>query len=172
MGRAQGPPLRIQRWGLGGLLFAPVKGIADFFWEASPPDDVPETVCEAIARILAQRAVMVEVVALDVAEIGIAEIVKVAGMMDPLFERVTFDDARNQGRQRVNRRKKTERRHREKQRQQVFQLAIDMVAVERMLVVVPVERIEPLVREPADESRARAEMPVQDPAVENVFLEC
>src|SRR5438128_2435287 len=56
-----------------------------------PPDHVPEAAGEAVAHRRALRAVVIEVVAADIAEVAVAEVVEVHRVVDPLLRDVGLE---------------------------------------------------------------------------------
>ena len=92
--------------------------------------------------------------------------------MYPFFNAVELPDARDQHRHGVNRKDKTQGRRDGKHRHQIVKLSVDVQAVERPLVVLPVQRVEEFVGERLVNLPAMLrfpERPVQNKTVREVL---
>ena len=114
---------------------------------------------------------MVQVIFLDAPkerESGIREVQRV---VQPFFADIALYNPGEQDGQRVNRKEEADRDGDEKQRQNVFQFTADVPAVEWPHVMIPVERVEPLMKKFPDDAIAGGEATVQDVAMEEVLDE-
>src|SRR5574337_1850783 len=123
-----------------------IKSFAHGAGIESLENDIPETVGEPVALLHAFWAVMVIVVPFDIAEVRASEVIKVHGVMYPFLEHIALHHSRQKDGKRVGRCQKAHRRGNEEQRKQVTQLSVDVMSVERAVMVFPVERIQALVQ--------------------------
>src|SRR5258708_39942602 len=93
------------------------------------------------------------------------------GVVQPLFGDVSLYDAGEQDGRGANREEKTGRGGEKKQRQNIFQLAADVLPIEWPHVMIRVKRVKSLVQETPDQAFAGWETAVKDIAVEEVFDE-
>src|ERR1700693_5413101 len=92
-------------------------------------------------------------------------------IVQPLFADVAQYDAGKHDGQGIDGKQKADGRGHEKQRQNVLQLTADVTSIEGPLVMIPVERIKPLMQKPADHAFAWRKTAVQNIAVEEIFHE-
>ena len=134
--------------------------------DARPPDHVPEAARQAVAHLRALRAVVVEVVPTDVAEIPVAEVVEVHRVVHPLLENIRLQQAGHEHRSRGKRSEETQRRKERGKGQRVADPPVDVLAVPWPGVVVRVAGVEEVVQ-PAPEQPA----PLREDAVEDVAMD-
>ncbi len=146
-----------------------IERLANIRRVARLKDNIPETVGEAVALFHPFRAVVIKVVALDVAEIRASKVVEMHRVMDPLLEHITLYNPRQKNRERVDRRDKAYRSRNEEQRKKVPQFAVDVVSIKGPGVMFPMERVQTFVQELPDNTLARSKAPVQDKAVEQIL---
>src|SRR6185295_17080503 len=161
-GRTRGDRLRLRPR-------ARVQQAALLLGDARGEDDVPEPVGEAVAHVAALRAVMVEVMALDVAEIRVVEVVEVHGVMDPLLHDVALQQARDQHRHRPDGEEGGDGHECDREGKRVHDAAVDVLAVPGPLVVLPVQMVEALVQEVLYDARTVRETAVQQVAMDGVL---
>jgi len=140
-------------------------------WESSIEHAVPETSGDAVAFVDPTGTVVVQVVFLQAPKEGEPGIRKVQRVVQPFFADVALHNTCKHDGRGVNRKQKTDRGCDEKQRKYVPQFTADVPSIERPHMVIPVERIEPLMQEPPDDAFARRKAAVQDIAVETIFDE-
>ena len=104
-------------------------------------DHIPESAGQAVPLLHAPGAVMIEMVPAEIPEIRISEVVEMNGMVDPFLSDVTCHNPRQENRQRVDWRDEAQRGREKKERKQVSQLAVDVTAVVRSAVMLPVKGI-------------------------------
>src|SRR5438067_12636166 len=83
-------------------------------------------------------------VAFDVSEVTIAEVVVVQAVMYPLFGQIALNDSGQQHGRRVKGKDKAQGRGDHEERQQVFQHTIDMQTISGSFVMLPMQRVETL----------------------------
>lgn len=148
-----------------------VEGLAYSGRVAYLKDDIPETVGKPVAQFLPLRAMVVEVMPFDIAEVRAAKVIEVHRVMNPFLKHVALHHAGQQNGECVNRRNKTHWRGNNKQWKQVPQLSVDVVAVKGMCVVFPVEGVQAFVQKLADNSLSRCKVPMQNKTVKQVLDE-
>src|SRR5262245_10684703 len=97
--RARGRPLVSESGAKDGALVRPerrVERLADRARDPRLAGDVPEAVREAKRHLGPLRAVVVEVMALDVLEVPTLELAEVHRVVDPLLDDVRLDEAREE----------------------------------------------------------------------------
>src|SRR5258708_20072472 len=119
------------------------------FRESSIEHAVPEPSGNPKALVDPPRAVVVQVIFLHPPKQGEPGIRKMQRVVQPLFADVALYHTGEYGLRAVDGKQKTDRSRNEKQRQNVLQLTADVVSVEWVLVMVPVERIDPIIHKPA-----------------------
>src|SRR5258708_28666299 len=129
-----------------------VQRTADGLRKASIEDAVPKTSGDAKTFVNSARAVMVKVIFLDAPEKRKPRIREVQRVVQPFFSDIALHNAGEHDRRGINREEKAYRGRNKKQRQNIFQFTANVTAIKRSLVMIPMERIEPLMQEPPDES--------------------
>jgi len=123
--------------------------------------EVPDPAGDSVTLFHPARAVVVQVISLEMSEEAIARLSEMQEIVGPLFSDITLHDTRKQGWEGVHGKQETERRGYEKERQYIFQLATNMQAVKRSLMVFPVKWVEPLVKKSANDALARRKAAVE-----------
>jgi hypothetical protein len=113
----------------------------------SPEDNIPERICDTESSGESLGAVMVKVRFFNVAEVRVFEIVVVHAVVNPLFKHVAHNDAGQQHGCRIDWEKKTAWQRDQKDRHQVLQVAIYVIAIERPFMMAKVSWVKVLVRE-------------------------
>ena len=131
--------------------------------------DVPDPAGDPITIFYAARAVMVQVISLEMSEVAISKLSEVQEIVQPLFSNIALHNACKQSREGVHGKQETEWRGYEKEGQDIFELTANMPAVKRSLMVFPVKRVEPLVKKSANDALARRKAAVEDIAMKSVF---
>jgi hypothetical protein len=131
--------------------------------------NVPSATGDAVTEFCSAGAVMIEMIALEMPEVGITRLSKMQEIMEPLFADIALHDTRKQGGKRVNGKEETERRGYCKERQNILQLATDVPAVKRSRMVLPMKRVEPLVKKAANQAFAGRKAAVEDVTMEEIF---
>ena len=147
------------------------QGSAHRFREASIEHAVPETSGDAKALVDSTGAVMVQVIFLYPPKEGESGIRKMQSVVQPLFADVALYDTGEYDGRGIDGKQKADGRGNEKQRKNVVKLAADVHSIERPQVMIPVERIEPLMQKPADDASAWRKTAMQNIAVEEIFDE-
>src|SRR3989440_4573544 len=111
--------------------------------------DVPDPAGDPVTIFYAARAVMVQVISLEMSEVAISKLSEVQEIVQPLFSNIALHNACKQSREGVHGKQETEWRGYEKDGQDIFELTANMPAVKRSLMVFPVKRVEPLVKKSA-----------------------
>ena len=114
-------------------------------------------------------AVVVQVVAADVAEVPVPEVVEVDRVVHPLLDHVGLQQAGYEHGRGLERRQPRDRREQRGEGQRVTDPPVDVLAVPRARVVLPVQRVEVLVREPAHRPPSLREPAVQHVPVDDVL---
>ena len=114
---------------------------------------------------------MVQVIFLYAPKEGECRIGKVQREVQPFFGHVALYYASEQNGQRANWKEEADRGGDEKQWQNVFQFTANVSAVEWPLVVIPMERIEPLMEKFPNDTTAGGEAAVKNVAVKEIFDE-
>jgi hypothetical protein len=131
--------------------------------------EVPNPAGDAVAQFDTARAVMIEMIAFEMPEVAITRLSEMQEIMEPLFADIALHDAGKQGGERVNGKEETERRGYCKERQNILQLATDVPAVKRSRMVLPMKRVEPLVKKAANQAFAGRKAAVEDVTMEEIF---
>jgi hypothetical protein len=131
--------------------------------------EVPNPAGDAVAQFDTARAVMIEMIALEMPEVAITRLSEMQEIMEPLFADIALHDSGKQGGERVNGKEETERRGYSKERQNILQLATDVPAVKRSRMVFPMKRVEPLVKKAANQAFAGRKAAVEDVTMEEIF---
>jgi hypothetical protein len=84
---------------------------------------------------------MIQMVSLEMPEVAIPGLSEMKEIMEPLFADITLHDTREQARQSDHGKQETQGRGDPKERQDIFQLAADVPAVKRSLMVFPMKRV-------------------------------
>jgi hypothetical protein len=112
---------------------------------------------------------MIQMIALEVPEVAIARLSEMQEIMEPLFADIALDDTGKQGGERVNGKEEAEGGGYCKERQDILQLAADVPAVKRPLMVFPMKRVEPLVKKAANQAFAGRKAAVENVTMEEIF---
>lgn len=112
--------------------------------------------------------VVIEVMTPGITEVRIAEFVEVHRMVNPLRDNVALDIAGEHDGQSVNWKQKTQRSRDQKQRQQIFEVSIDVLSIKRIRVMAGVHGVEDLVQIVLN-TRLVLEVNVEKPAVCDVL---
>src|SRR5258706_1747079 len=147
------------------------QGSAHRFREASIEHAVPETSADAIALVDPTGAVVVQVIFLHPPKEGEPGIRKMQRIVKPLFADVALYDTGEYDGRCIDGKQKAGGRGNEKQRQNILQLTADVPSIEWPHVMIPMERIEPLVQKSADDASAWRKTAMQNIAVEEIFDE-
>ena len=131
--------------------------------------NVPSPTGDAVTEFYSAGAVMIQVISLEMAEQGIAKLSEMQEIVEPLFANIALHDAREEGGECVDGKEETEGRGDKKKRQDVLELAADMPAVKRPLMVFPMKRVEPLVKEAANQAFARRKAAVEDVTMKEIL---
>jgi len=123
--------------------------------------EVPDPAGDSVTLFHPARAVVVQVISLEMSEEAIARLSEMQEIVGPLFSDITLHDTCKQGWEGVHGKQETEGRGYEKERQYIFQLATNMQAVKRSLMVFPVKWVEPLVKKSANDALARRKAAVE-----------
>src|SRR6266496_2004237 len=167
------PRVKPERRTSGGLCggrpageLAAVERAPDGEGDAGPADDVPEAVRQPVGDVHPLRAVVVQVMPLDVAEVPATEAVEVHGVVDPLLDDVGLHEP---GQERAQGKDGQEEAHEGQGPEEgkgVRHRAVDVVAVPGPLVMLPVQVVEVRVEEVLEEAG-----PVGKPTVEYVSMD-
>jgi hypothetical protein len=131
--------------------------------------DVPDPAGDSVTLFHPARAVVVQVISLEMPEEAIVRLSEMQEVVGPLFSDVALHDTRKQGWEGVHGKQKTARRGHQKERQDILQLAADVPAVKRSLMVFPVKRVEPLVKKSANDALARRKAAVEYVTMKQIF---
>jgi hypothetical protein len=123
--------------------------------------EVPDPAGDSVTLFHPARAVVVQVISLEMPEEAIARLSEMQEIVGPLFSDITLHHTRKQGWEGVHRKQETEGRGYEKEGQDIFEFTTNMPAVKRSLMVFPVKRVEPLVKKPANDAFARRKAAVE-----------
>jgi hypothetical protein len=105
---------------------------------------------------------MVQVISLEKPKVAIARLSEMQVIVEPLFADVALHDARKQGGQSIHGEQETQGCGHGKERQNILQLATDVPAVKRSLMVFPMKRVEALVKKAANQALTRGKTAVED----------
>src|SRR5260370_27825600 len=130
---------------------------------------VPNPAGDAVTLFHPARAVMIQVISLEVPEVAIAGLSEMQEIVDPLLADIALHHTSEQARQRINGEQETEGSGDYKERQDILQLATDVPAVKRSLMVFPMKRVEPLVKKAANQAFAGTEAAAEDVTVKEIF---
>src|SRR6266852_5513081 len=147
------------------------QGAAHGFRESSIEHAVPETGGDAVASVDPTGTVVVQVIFFHPPKEGEPGIRKVQRVVQPFFADVALYDIGEHNGRSIDWKQKADGRCNEKQRQNVLQLTADVPSIEWPHVMIPVERIEPLMQKPPDDAFAGRKTAVQNIAVEDIFDE-
>jgi len=131
--------------------------------------DVPDPAGDPVTIFDAARAVVVQVISLEMPEEAIARLSEMQEIVGPLFSDITLHHTRKQSREGVHGKQETEWRGYEKEWQDIFELTTNMPAVKRSLMVFPVKRVEPLVKKSANDALARRKAAVEYVTMKEIF---
>src|SRR5207247_8811494 len=120
---------------------AAIEALPHMCGKACFEDYVPDAAGEPVSHLHAAGSVMIGMVLSDVLEVRIAKVVEVHGLMHPLFNHIRLHHSSQQHWRRVSGTYETQRRSEREQRKQVRQLAIDMLAIKRPFVMLPMDRV-------------------------------
>lgn len=112
---------------------------------------------------------MIQMVPLETPEAGIARFSEVEEIVDPFLTDVALHHARKKAGHSVHGKQEAQWRPHGKNRQGINQRATDVQAVERLLVMLPMERIEALMEKAANHALARGKAAVKDVTVKEIF---
>src|ERR1700724_1976522 len=93
-------------------------------------------------------------------------------IVQPLFATVALHDTDEHDRHGIDRKQKADGRCHEKQRQNVLELTADVPSIEWPYMMIPMERIEPLMQKPPDDAFVWRTTAVQNIALEEIFDKC
>src|SRR2546425_10523679 len=99
--------------------------------------DVPDRAGDPVTIFHAARAVMEQVISLEMSEVAISKLSEVQEIVQPLFSNITLHHACKQSRERVHEKQETEWRGYAKEGQDIFELTTTMQAATRSLMVFP-----------------------------------
>lgn len=131
--------------------------------------EVPDPAGDSVALFHPARAVVVQVISLEMPEEAIARLSEMQEIVGPLFSDIALHDTREQSGQRVNRKEEAERRGYEKEGQDIFDFTTNMPAVKRSLMVFPMKRVKPLVKKSANDALARRKAAVEYVTMKQIF---
>src|SRR5260370_42392138 len=92
---------------------------------------VPNPAGDPITQFHPTRAVVIQMVSLEMPEVAITRLSEMQEIVSPLFADIALHETRQQARQGVNGKQETQRRGDHKERQDILQLAADLPAVKR-----------------------------------------
>jgi hypothetical protein len=130
---------------------------------------VPNPASDPITLFHPARAVVIQMVPLEMPEVAIAKLSEMQEIVDPLFTDVALHDTRKQGGQSIHGEQKAQGRGHGKERQDILQLTTNVPAVKRSFMMFPVKRVEPLVKKAANQALAWRKAAVQDVTMEEIF---
>jgi len=127
--------------------------------------NIPNPAGDSVAHFYSARAVMVQMISLEMPEEAIARLSEMQEIMEPLFTDIALHDTAKQGGESVHRKQETERCSHKEERQDILQLTANVPTVKGSFMVFPMKRVEPLVKKAANQALTRRKA-----AVENVTM--
>src|SRR5260370_16903474 len=103
--------------------------------------DVPDPAGDPVTIFYAARAVMVQVISLEMSEVAISKLSEVQEIVQPLFSNITLHHARKQSREGVNGKQETEWRGYEKEGQDIFTFPTNIPAFNHLLIDFPLNTL-------------------------------
>lgn len=113
--------------------------------KAGLEDNIPEPAGDPVSALHSSRAVVIEMVAFDVPEVGVTKVIEVYAVMNPLFGQIALNDTGEQHRRCVKGKDKAQGCGDHKERKQVCYHPVDVQAIGGPLVMLPMKRVEALV---------------------------
>ena len=126
---------------------------------------------DPVTFLHAAHAVMTKMISFDVPEQTIAKLSEMEEVAGPFPTDTALDDTREQRGERGHGKEETEGHGHEKQRQDILQLATDVPSVKGAFMVLPVKRVEPLVKKAPNHALAWRNMAVEEVAMNKVFAQ-
>src|SRR5437867_4458924 len=148
---------------------AAVERAPDGEGDAGPADDVPEAVRQPVGDVHPLRAVVVQVMPLDVAEVPSTEAVEVHGVVHPLLDDVRLHEPGQEGAQGLDGQEEAHEGQGPEEGEGVRHRAVDVIPVPGPLVVLPVQVVEVRVEEVLEEAGSVREPPMEDVPVDPVL---
>ena len=122
------------------------QGSAHSFQESGIENGVPETRGDAVSLVDPSGAVVVKMIFFHPPEERKPGIGKVQRVVQPLFASIALYCAGEHHRRGINGKQKADGSCDNKQRQNVFQSATDVTSIEWTRMVIPMERVKPLMQ--------------------------
>jgi hypothetical protein len=130
---------------------------------------VPNPAGDPVTLFHPARAVMIQMISLEMPEVAIARLSEMQEVVEPFFADIALHDTRKQGGQSIYGEQETQGRGHGKERQDIPQLTTDVPAVKRSLMVFPMKRVESLVKKAANQAFAGRKAAVEDVTMKEIF---
>src|SRR5260370_38537149 len=132
---------------------------------------VPNSAGDPVTLFHPARAVMIQMVPLEMLEVAIARRSEMQEIVEPLFADIALHNARKEGGQGIYGEQETQGSGHGKERQDIPQLTTDVPAVKRSLMVFPMKRVESFVKKAANQAFAGRKAAVEDVAMQEIFYQ-